>query len=102
MPKAFVKPVSSKDILEQVAVSEESGVVVSLGTIEIVKVVREFKEMKADVYGNTHGELLDVYLREAAQNGEEVQSVTFHIEQQSWNDYAKTLYPKYRNDTDVA
>lgn len=71
--------------------AKEAKVPTAVANLEIVKIVREHIPIMADVYGSTFGELVDNHLRMIAEQGEEIQSFTFHIEPDMWGTYANVL-----------
>jgi hypothetical protein len=67
-----------------------------IGAIEVVKVVREFHELEAAepeefVFGETVGMRIDAHLRTAAEAGNEVQSVTLHLDSDAWGQVINSL-----------
>ena len=61
-----------------------------IGGIEIVKVVRDH----APIYGDgtaTYGQCIDAQMKEAAMAGDEIQTISLHIEKEDWIAYASRV-----------
>jgi hypothetical protein len=66
-----------------------------VGMIELTKVVREHVPLIEDQDGNTFGMILDNVLRDAALNGEEIQTFTLNMEKDDWQRFAIAMQDEH-------
>lgn len=67
-----------------------------IGGLEVTKVVREFEPIRGDDSGAPIPQFIDEYLRNAARNGVEIQTLALQFEREQWQALARAYQERDR------